>query len=182
MSALERLVAGAASQGLEFVVIGGQAVNALGYQRFTLDFDILVQRALRDRWLGFLAGEGYSLFSDGGSFLQMTASVDEMRWPLDLMLVDEDTFARMLADSREVRIQGMPLRVAAPLHLLALKLHALKTGPVERRGRDFLDIVEVLRAQALDPRSPEVADVFRRYGTMDWHDRVVEALPDRPTG
>lgn len=45
--------------GLNFLIIGGHAVNALGYQRTTLDIDILVGEAELAEWKQLLARLGY---------------------------------------------------------------------------------------------------------------------------
>jgi len=85
---------------LPFLIIGGHAVNAYGYSRFTKDLDILVNREQRDDWLAALERNGLSLFRDGGSFLQFNAPAGS-KWPLDLMLVNAPTFAKLRADARE---------------------------------------------------------------------------------
>jgi hypothetical protein len=47
-------------------------------------------------------------------------------WPVDLMFVNQSTFAAMIAAAKPVEIQGANLQLASLEHLLALKLHALK--------------------------------------------------------
>ena len=54
--------------------------------------------------------------------------------------------------------------------------NALKTGGVERQGRDFQDVVGLLRAGNMAVRSAEVRTLFDRYGTMEWYEKTVAAL------
>ena len=43
MNIFEMLARESKARGLPFLIIGGHAVNAYGYSRFTKDLDILVQ-------------------------------------------------------------------------------------------------------------------------------------------
>lgn len=161
--------------GLRFLVIGGHAVNASGYSRVTLDLDLLVSKDDRAAWETLLTGLGYSLFHDGGSFLQLTAPPGAEDWPLDLMLVARETLDAMVEEARTVEIEGEPVAIPAVLHLVALKLHALKSGGFERQGRDYLDIVGLIRGAGLDPRGAELQRIFERHGTEEWRERIVAA-------
>jgi hypothetical protein len=115
----------ARTQGLPFLVIGGLAVNWYGYSRETADLDLLISLDARDAWLTLFSELGYSHFSGGGAFVQLSPPTGG-EWPVDLMLVREPTFRPMLDEAKEVEIYGERLLVPALNHLLALKLHALK--------------------------------------------------------
>jgi hypothetical protein len=177
------LATGAAERGLRFLVSGGQAVNALGYQRVTLDLDIVVPRSDRERWLVYLEAVGYTLFADGGGFLQLTPPRSTLSpWPLDLMLTDGESFDRLWDAARAATLEGVPTRIVAPMHMIAMKIHALRGGAEDRHPKDYQDIVGILRVQGIDPRSGEVAELFRRYGTIDWYERVLESFPPASSG
>jgi len=75
-------------------VIGGQAIAAWNVPRETADFDSLVNRDHKPAWMDCLAGMKYSLFHDGGNFLQFTPT-EYPSWTLELMLVSPETFAKM---------------------------------------------------------------------------------------
>ena len=149
MSFFADLTASARDAGLRFLLIGGHAVNAAGYGRVTADVDLLVLADDRETWAAMLTRKGYT------------------------------TFDQMLAASTTVEMEGSPVPIPSRQHLIALKLHALKTGAVERQGRDFQDVVGLLRAGNLAVRSAEVRHLFERYGTMEWYEKTCAALGGR---
>jgi hypothetical protein len=55
-----------------FLLIGGHAVNAYGYSRFTKDLDILIAKDSKNLWLPALTAGGFTLAHDGESFLQLS--------------------------------------------------------------------------------------------------------------
>jgi hypothetical protein len=64
-----------------------------GYARTTFDVDLIVSREDKEKWTRVLVGEGYSLFHEGAAFLQFSPPGPRIL-PLDLMLVNEGTFAK----------------------------------------------------------------------------------------
>ena len=163
------------NQQLRFLVIGGLAVNHYGYARETGDFDMLVNRDDRARWLELFAGLGYAIHHDGGNFIQFS-SPPESAWPVDLMLVREASFEPMFQAGKEVNLYGALVRVIALEHLLALKLHALKNARVHRFLKDFLDVENLIRINQLDIQSPNLRDLFLKYGTLDLHEKMSRSL------
>lgn len=173
------LTASARDAGLRFLLIGGHAVNAAGYGRVTADVDLLVLADDRETWAALLTRKGYTTFEEGETFLQLSPPAEFAAWPLDLMFVGPATFDQMLAASTTVEMEGSPVPIPSRQHLIALKLHALKIGGVERQGRDFQDVVGLLRAGNLAVRSAEVRHLFERYGTMEWYEKTCAALGGR---
>lgn len=177
MSPLASLVRIARQHGLPFLVIGGHAVSQLGYSRLTFDLDLLCAQADREGWLALFCSLGYRVFADEGAFIQLTPTDAADLWPIDLLLVATATFAAMSTASREVRMMGETVHIPAVEHLLALKLHALSSGPPERIGKDYQDIVGILRTQGLDPRSAEIRERLEPYATESWYERILDAFP-----
>jgi hypothetical protein len=165
----------AKESGLRFLVIGGQALSTYGNPRATIDVDLLIPSQEGRKWKAILEAEGFRLKNDGGNFVQFTPPYG-VQWPLDLMLVNELTFAKLHSGSRAVTCLGIVARVPAPVHLVALKLHALVHGPPSRQEKDFPDIVRLARMTNLDPQSPELLEVFKQYGTQKLYVRFLKAL------
>lgn len=176
MSFFGDLTTSARDAGLRFLLIGGHAVNAAGYGRVTADVDLLALADDRETWAAMLTRKGYTIFKEGDTFLQLSPPAQLAAWPLDLMFVGPATFDQMLAASTTVEMEGSPVPIPSRQHLIALKLHALKIGGVERQGRDFQDVVGLLRAGNLAVRSAEVRHLFERYGTMEWYEKTCAAL------
>lgn len=175
MYPLESIHAKAITAGLRWLLIGGQALNTYGSPRSTIDFDFLIPNADRDRWRVLLEDEGFRLKNDGGNFMQFTPPYGVL-WPLDLMLVNEHTFGKLWGRSKEADCLGICVRVPAPEHLIALKLHALVHGPAQRMEKDFPDIVRLARMTELDPQAPEIFEIFKQYGTQELYVRFLKAL------
>jgi hypothetical protein len=160
---------------LLYLVIGGLAVNLYGYSRDTADLDLLICAGQREPWLDVFSRLGYAIYQDGGNFIQLT-SEQQTAWPVDLMLVQEKTFAPMFAASREVDLYGTPSRIPSLDHLIALKLHALKNTRFDRFLKDFLDVENLIRLNKLDLKSENIRQLFARYGTMELYDKVSRSL------
>lgn len=174
MALFEQLHAETRAQGLDFLVIGGLAVNFYGYSRDTADLDLLIRREYRAEWGQLLSNLGYTIGNDAEVFVQW-APPRLGEWPVDLMLVREATFAPMLAESRQVDIYGEQLRIPSLLHLLALKLHALKHTRAHRFLKDFQDVEGLVRINQLALQSENIRQMFLKYGTLELYEKVIRA-------
>ena len=176
MSVFEEIQQRAAERGLRFLLIGGLAVIEHGYGRLTLDIDLLVARDDQQKWREILNGLGYQLATASDNFQQFQRS-ENTKWPLDLMLVSEDTFAGLMAAASPVMVEGARVLLVSLEHLIALKLHVLKQARLHRFLKDFQDVVELVRINHLDLHSGPMRALFLRYGTPDLYEklkRVVE--------
>jgi hypothetical protein len=154
----------AQQRGLAYLVIGGHAVNAYCPPRATLDVDLLVRKSDAARWRDLLGAEGFKPVREADNFLQFSPPYGT-DFRLDLMLVNETAFAKLLESAVGARCLGVDTLVPSALSLIALKIHALRHGPGERKSRDWLDIENLTRAAGLNPRSRDLSDVFHRQGT-----------------
>ncbi len=160
---------------LRFLVIGGLAVNLYGYSRDTADLDLLIGVSQRGQWLGFFFELGYTVHKDAGVFIQLLPP-KQGAWPVDLMLVQEGTFATMFAAGHEEDLYGTRSRIPSLEHLIALKLHALKNGRFERYLKDFLDVENLMLINRLDIKSENMRQLFAKYGTMELYDKISRSL------
>lgn len=160
---------------LRFLVIGGLAVNHYGYARETGDLDFFVSQDDRAGWLKLLEDFGYTNHNDGGSFIQFNPPAQNA-WPVDLMFVQEKTFAPVFTASGEANFFGVNSRVPNLEHLIALKLHALKNTRMSRFLKDFLDVEYLIRINRLDIKSAKVRELFGKYGTPDLYDKISRSL------
>src|SRR5690349_7028843 len=131
MGIIEKLAQSRVVPERDFLVIGGYAINAHGYSRQTIDLDILIPKSHFDYWKPILLKEGYTPVSDRDSFAQFMHPVEEM-WPVDFMLVNENTFAGMYAAAMEGLLDTVKVKYPSLFHLIALKLHVLKQGLLHR--------------------------------------------------
>src|SRR6266699_2737572 len=107
------LVAAAEVDGLESLLVGGNAVNLYAYRRTTFDVDLLVREREVARWLSFFEQRGYEIFHRTPNFVRLRFAADAAQaLPVDLMLVDEETFEKIRVQSQRREIdQGVVLSV-----------------------------------------------------------------------
>ncbi len=160
---------------LPFFIIGGHAVNAHGYSRFTKDVDILARSPDRAGWLAALGGRGFTLFHDGGSFLQMNPPAGEL-CPLDLMLVNSDTFNRIGEGSKEIDLDGSKFKVPSLENLFVLKFHALKQETPGRGFKDLTDVLSLAETNHTDLRSDSMRRLCEKYGSAKVYEKILALL------
>ena len=174
MNVFQSVEQGARQRGLPFVVIGGLAVIQHGYSRLTTDFDLLVERTRKEPWHSLLLELGYELIHEAQAFSQYSAQQGP-GWPIDLMFVNDSTFARMLAAAKPTTIGDALLQLVSLEHLLALKLHALKHSNLRRFLKDFEDVIHLVQLNKMDLRSPAIRDLFLKYGNEDLYGKILYA-------
>ena len=164
----------ARNRKLEFLVIGGLAVNFHGYSRDSADLDLLIQREAREQWLALFAELGYSVDKGKDAFIQLSPPKGGA-WPVDLMMVREPTFRPMFKNGKKVEMYGAWLLIPCLEHLLALKLHALKHSHLGRYLKDFLDVENLVQVNKVDLRSDKIRQLFTKYGTMELYEKISQA-------
>ena len=176
-----QLVASLTGHQVEFVVIGGVALQAHGHVRTTVDLDVIaawtpenmrrLAEALREldarlrgvdaELLGLDVGDADTLYN-GGNFLMHTRHGD-----LDVFVVDQTAgaparFAELRARAIAVEIRGVTLLIAHPDDLIRMKTAASqfrdRPEPKRRQDLDDIAVLEQLRggsAPAQTGQSPE---------------------------
>lgn len=161
------LAAGAEAEGLEAVLVGGNAVNLHSYSRTTFDVDLLVRETDCEPWLSYFRSHGYEPFHRTANFVRLRfAAAPAEALPVDLMLADSSTFAAIEGSSRRCDIgNGLSLAIPSPLHLIAMKLHALRSPTRFENGIDLQDVKHLIKTAQIDISSKEFTDVAERYAT-----------------
>ena len=133
--------------------------------RFTRDLDLVIPDGAADRWLDFLQRLKYRVYHRVDAFIQLEPATPGSMPPVDLMLVDEGTWAKLLAQA-QVRDagDGMRLSVPHPWHLIAMKLTAAKSAARRAGASDWGDIFDLLRTCKIDLTDPEFRKLVVRYG------------------
>ena len=174
MNELANIASAAASRELPFLLSGGHAVISHGFARSTFDLDLIIRRNDREKWLELARTMGYVLHHEGPTFLQFNAP-DAQSFPLDLMLVNEETFSKMRADAVPAPSRIQDVWVVSLMHLLALKCHAVKHGHAGRIVKDADDVIHLLQQNGLDPDKPIIHELFLRHGTAEFYEKVRKA-------
>lgn len=144
------------------LIIGGQALGAHGVMRQTLDVDCLIAAENRNALDELLRGGGFSPVSESGNFARYrheSALIPEV----DVLFVDAPTFEKLFGESLPLPSDGK-LRVPCLPHLIALKLHAIRSDP-PRESRDLNDIAELMRANPGAVAAHELAALCAQFST-----------------
>ncbi len=154
--------------------IGGHAVIAHGHPRTTFDIDFVIDVKDQRAWRGLLQRLGYTLHAETRTFFQMQPS-DEATLPVDVMVLNESTFAKMLALAKERSALPPDARVVSLEHLLTLKCHAIKHGHPGGVEKDVDDVLGLVRANHLDVTSSEWRGIFLKYGPPELYEKLRRA-------
>ena len=173
MNLFARLDEATRTQDLSFLVIGGHAVNAHGFARFTRDLDLLICRTDVERWLAVLTAGGYAVAHDGGNFLQLSAAAKDAT-PVDFMLVNEPTFLQMKAAAKEIQIENLsfPRPLSGPS--IGAQIARLETGPSRRGYKDLVDVLSLVDANRIDVRSDKFRSLCDKYGDAKIYERILD--------
>ena len=170
MNLRPQLVA-ATERGLRWVVIGGHAVWLSGFQRTTQDIDFLIRRNDLKEWTELLVSAGYQTPVEHPGFAQF-ASTSGSGLDVDLMLVNDSTFDKIHAASISTTWFGMEVRIPAPEHLIALKVHALKNAGIERRPFDLIDILQLSERLPMEGRLAKLREICDQFGSDEIYERL----------
>lgn len=165
-----RLVEEACSgAGTRWAVVGGLAMNAYGYARTTLDFDVAAEEKARGRLVELLGGSGFRVLNDVEGFTNLLHADPELG-RLDVMWLNGTTAERVFSGVRRLGREGEPIvPVPAPEHLVAMKVRSIQARPT-RVFRDGADLQHLLALPGLDHN--EVRGYFDRAGLRDLYDRL----------
>lgn len=159
---------------IPLLIIGGHALGMHGAQRDTVDLDCVLVAEKREEMKAFLESRGFEEAAHQGSFSRFRHQ--SLVYPLlDVMQVDAETWEELWAKSLPKTLRGLPMRVPAVVHLVALKLHAIRENP-ERERQDGEDIARLLRANPNSLPENELRVLFERYQQSELFAKVNPSL------
>lgn len=163
-------------KNLEFIIIGGHAVNSHGYLRTTVDIDLMIPESQLESWKTSLRGLGYSMFHETSAFAQFHAATGIETFPIDIMIVSDETFGKVKARAETRTLMGAEHLVPRALELIALKLHALRDPVRAAKGMDLADILALARGGGLGLENPEFKAILERYADEKTRGEIARQL------
>ncbi|MCK4326235.1 nucleotidyltransferase family protein [bacterium] len=171
---LEIIWKGVESYKVKALMIGGQALPAFGVARQTVDVDCLVTDSDSKIFDTILTEVGYTEKERTENFVRYShTSVYLM--DVDLMLVEKETFEKMLEHSFIYQVDTTNIRIPCLSHLIALKLHAIKNNP-KRELKDLGDIVELLRSNQGLIAQDELKSICAKHGPDEIYNKLESYL------
>ena len=177
---IELAAVGRSEEGLRSILVGGNAVNLHAYLRSTFDVDLLIPEEEAQNWRSFFERHGYAVFHATSNFVRLRFAADPTgALPVDLMLADSETFERIYKKGRAYPVgHNLELVIPDPLHLVAMKLHALRNPHRIERGVDLEDVKHLVKAAKIDTTSPEFVALLDRYATAEIRARLLRDLEE----
>ena len=127
--------------GIDFLLIGGHAVNYYGFSRATIDIDFMIATHDMDAVASVMKEAGFSNISQSENVVFFNTPEIPVR--VDFLQVDAETMQSLLKDALQIDYGGQLLKVPSLENLIAMKLFALKNGSSARCEKDFPDIVHL---------------------------------------
>lgn len=171
MTILKQISDSSARLGLIYLICGGHAANYHGASRQTADLDLVIPKPQVESWKQLILGYNYSITQDSENFLQFTSSSTAL-WPLDLIVVDLDTFRGLSEESLEIELDDAVCRVISARHLICMKLHALRENYKARKYIDVPDILAITGAINLSVTSEEFRSLCLKYGNAEIYEEL----------
>jgi hypothetical protein len=108
------------------------------------------------------------------SFVQFPAPASGA-WPVDLLIVDDQTFDRIYRDASPRKFGETECPVASPDHLLAMKFHALRHVNETVALKHLADVHALVRRTGRDVNNPSIRELCLKYGSEEIYSRLVGA-------
>lgn len=162
----------AAEKNLPLLIAGGLAVEVHGYQRKTFDADLVVRREDQPAWLSLMRDLGFSIHREGPVFLQLNPPEESELPPVDLMLMNNETFGKLAATAIPNPYGSNLPRVVALESLVAMKCHAIRHGHSGRLVKDADDLIHLFMANRLNPEAAEWRDLVLKFGTEELYENI----------
>ncbi len=136
-----------ATAGVPHAIVGGVAVCLHGYQRNTVDVDLLIDAADSEAVRDALTAAGFSWNANAQEFVTTSGVVVQFLLQGEKAGRDSEVRLPDPSDDRSVtRIEGLP--VLSLSKLIESKI-ACGQGNVRRTHKDFADVVELIAAHNL---------------------------------
>ena len=156
--------------GVPLLIVGGAAVQIYGFSRFTKDFDCVAASDREAELATAMSKAGFDELVRNALVVRHRHSVHS-DWIVDTLLANPETFGKMWAARREIRLATLSLTVAAPLHIASMKMHAMKQNP-SRELFDLPDVVELLQRDRGNWTIEQVRAACERYGPVGIFDTL----------
>ena len=134
------------------IVVGGWAVNLLGCPRQTIDFDFMIVEDEFDMFSQAFKALGFqeTIRTTMYARFESNNKSESGKLYFDCLFIDRNTYGKIAQAGKTVNVFGTNFILPDPMHIIAMKLHALKHSSNASRNKDFDDIVSLIALQKID--------------------------------
>ncbi len=165
--------------GVDFLMIGGHAVNHYGFSRATIDVDFMIAAADMNAVRTVMKAAGFSNISQSEHVVFFNHPDIPVR--VDFLQVDAGTMQALLLDAQSIEYGGQTLRVPSLRNLIAMKLFALKSGSPKRWEKDFPDIAHLAVENGLDAEA-ELKPLCERFANHEIYSKLLSRIKELQHG
>jgi len=160
--------------GVDFLMIGGHAVNYYGFVRATQDIDFMVAASDEPVLRDVMSKAGFTNVALHENVVFFTRPDSSLR--VDFLKVDRETMDRLLANAKTVDyFEGHIVKIPRLRDLLAMKIFALNSGGIRREDKDLPDIVHLVVEHGLDVQEV-LKPLCDEFGSPDVYRMLCERI------
>lgn len=159
--------------GVEFLMIGGHAVNHYGYSRATIDVDFMIAANDVAAVRSVMKAAGFTNVSESENVVFFKHPKIPFR--VDFLQVDSESMRKLMANATRTEYAGVPMAIPSLKDLISMKLFALKCGSPRREGKDFPDIVNLVLEHGLDVEA-ELKPLCNKFADEQTYARLAEHI------
>ncbi|OGC24265.1 hypothetical protein A2291_06150 [candidate division WOR-1 bacterium RIFOXYB2_FULL_42_35] len=163
---------------IDFALIGGFAISALGQQRTTQDIDFLIPQEELYKIKKILTMYGYELIHESEDVANFAARIKQLG-RVDFLLAHRKYTKAMLkrAQNKDFLNGKFRTKVVTPEDLIGLKIQAITNNP-ERYHQDMADIENLLKANLKNINWQAIEEYFIIFKKEDELKSLRERLKD----
>ena len=148
---------------MDHALIGGFALKAYGYLRATQDVDFIVRQADQSKIIKFLESLGFETLYRSTGYSNHRHALTGLG-QIDFVYITGETATTIFSQSQRISIlKDVELPVVRPIHLVALKIFAMKNDP-HRRLREMADIEFLMTLPEIEDE--EIKACFEKHGLL----------------
>jgi hypothetical protein len=159
--------------GIKPILVGGWAVNHLGHTRNTMDFDLMILEDDAVKLHTYLEKAGFHLLFRNPELFAKYRHSHEKIFELDILFTDKITYEKLKSDSSEIKVGKIECLLPAPMSLIAMKLHAIKSSFETRFPKDFPDIVALSDLYGIDVSSEPFKQHCLKFGNKKIYELIL---------
>jgi hypothetical protein len=158
------------------IIVGGWAVNLLGFPRNTLDFDFMIYEEEFDAVVATMKKVDYILAVKTSLYARFQSKEKNKMPYIDCLFANKNTYDKLAKAGTAIDIFGTRFILPEAIHIIAMKLHAVKHGEKHRLWKDFNDIISLIEIHNIDvSSSSEFAKLCSRYADDEIYERIINA-------
>lgn len=159
--------------GVDFLMIGGHAVNYYGFIRATMDVDFMIAASAESTVRQMMKEAGFTNISSAENVIFFSRPDSSLR--VDFLSVDSGTLQQLIGRAVQVPYLATTVTVPCLEDLVAMKLFALHNGSPKRAIRDSEDVVRLVIEHQWDLEK-QLKPLCERFADASAYDALKERI------